>query len=79
MNNEISSLDNLDRKLTEILRPVYPQDEYIENLHQKLKERVIVQIGGPNYYSLLVFLLILTGGVFLLISMKKVYRFILNH
>ena len=78
MNNEISSLDNLDRRLAEVLRPVTPQDDYIENLHHKLKQRAIVQIGSPNYYSFLVFTLILTGGIFLFVITKKIYRLILN-
>jgi len=74
MNNGISSIDYLDKKLAEIFHPVFPEDEYVESLHNKLKHRETVQIDKPYYYSIFKMVLFLGIGFILLVIMRKIYK-----
>lgn len=73
--NEINYDDSIEDKLHNILNPVIPRKNYIEDLQQKLTSKPDVSIEYPNYLILILTLSSgLVFGVMLFMFLNKLFK-----
>lgn len=65
----------LEKKLKDLLRPVLPRDDYIEELHFRLSHKPAVSVEYPDYRpSLMVIGVGLSLGALLFLILNRLFR-----
>jgi len=62
MDQKLSQQQKLENRLDDILSPVDPEKNYVENLYHRLTIKPSVSIEYPNYF---LFYVILSAGFFI--------------